>query len=139
MPQKHPPASTAVSSPALCAGASAAGGGIGTAESACAASAAKARGLASRRTERFMGMFPETVLFSVYERIWLKASHKFTRLRERGGIIQSDACKHLLLAGGCRTSAYCSDDFWPLAVPSHVFGVIRELLCTSHCIAIQLS
>src|SRR5262245_1934774 len=98
MPQKHPPASTAVSSPALCAGASAAGGGIGTADSACAASDARARAQASRRTVRFMVMFPETVLSSVYERIWLKASHKFTRLRERGGIIQSDACKHLLLA-----------------------------------------
>jgi hypothetical protein len=29
-------------------------------------------------------MFPEAVLSSIYERIWLKASHKVTRLRERG-------------------------------------------------------
>ena len=68
----------------------------------------KGEGVASRRTVHFMVMFPETVLSSIYERIWSKASHKVTRLRERG-IIQSDACKHLLLAGGCRTSAYCSD------------------------------
>src|SRR5690242_5394535 len=52
MPQKHPPASTAVSRPAFCAGCSPAGGGIGTADSACAANGANARIAARRRAER---------------------------------------------------------------------------------------
>src|SRR6185295_16371370 len=59
MPQKQPPASTAVSSPALCADASAAGGGIVTADSASAASGLKARAVArSRAEERIMVSIP---------------------------------------------------------------------------------
>src|SRR6476659_214141 len=51
MPQKQPPASTAVSSPPLCAGASAAGGGMVTADSASAASGLKARAVAKSTAE----------------------------------------------------------------------------------------
>src|SRR5262245_41363374 len=83
MPQKHPPARTAVSSPAFCAGASAAGGGMVTADSACAASGAKARTAPRRRAVAFMVMVPNVVLSLIYERIWLKAAHKVTRLREK--------------------------------------------------------
>src|SRR4029079_14644698 len=54
MPQKHPPASTAVSSPGLCAGASAAGGGMLTAGSACAANGAAVRASARRADRSIM-------------------------------------------------------------------------------------
>src|SRR6185437_14150903 len=69
IPQKHPPASTAVSSPALCAGASAAGGGIVTAGSACAANGAKARAAAMRRAGRFMVRAPGEDCFPYREEI----------------------------------------------------------------------
>src|SRR5664279_5282452 len=49
MPQKQPPASTAVSRPVACAGASAAGGGTATAVSARANSGAKAKAAAASK------------------------------------------------------------------------------------------
>src|ERR1700741_2813235 len=84
MPQKHPPASTAVSSPVLCGDVSAAGGGIVTAGSAFAASGEQTRAAATRTAERcFMACVPRRWFAFIYERNRWLASHKITRLRER--------------------------------------------------------
>src|SRR5262245_66316605 len=84
MPQKHPPASTAVSSPPPCAGASAAGGGMVTAGSACAVNGAAARAKARRNAGRLIMAGIQVNAFAlIYGRSRPRASHILTRWRER--------------------------------------------------------
>src|SRR5262245_29297923 len=83
MPQKHPPASTAVSSPPPCAGASAAGGGMVTAGSACAVNGAAARAKARSVDRSVMAGIPMNAFALIYGRSGPRASHNVTRWRER--------------------------------------------------------
>src|SRR6476469_2699913 len=83
MPQKQPPASTAVSSPVLCGDVSAAGGGMVTADSASAANGLKARAVAKSRVEgRIMVFVPDVypLTYRVAFGLWLHTNG--TRLRE---------------------------------------------------------
>src|SRR5215471_5986335 len=83
MPQKQPPARTAVSSPALCADGSAAGGGIVTADSASAASGLKVRAVARTRAEgRIMVFVPDVCPLPYRGEFGFWLHTKGTRLRD---------------------------------------------------------
>src|SRR5262245_44071597 len=83
MPQKQPPASTAVSSPAPGVDASAAGGGMVTADSACAASGLKARAVARSRAEaRIMICIPRRLSLRYRDEFGVFLHTNGTRLRE---------------------------------------------------------
>src|SRR5689334_6879695 len=84
MPQKQPPASTAVSSAELGAAVSAAGGGMVMAGSACAAKGAAASASERRRAGRFiMEVIPVNVSAVIYGRNRPKVTHNVTRWREK--------------------------------------------------------
>src|SRR6516225_10933600 len=83
MPQKQPPASTVVSSPAPGADVSVAGGGMVT-DSACAASGLKARAVARSRAEpRIMICIPRRLSPPYRDEFGAWLDTDGTRLRER--------------------------------------------------------
>src|SRR6476659_6727822 len=83
MPQKQPPASTAVSSPLPGAEASAAGGGMVTADSASAANGLKARAVAKSRVEgRIMVFVPDVYPLTYRGEFGLWLHTNGTRLRD---------------------------------------------------------
>src|SRR6476469_3677638 len=83
MPQKQPPASTAVSSPVLCGDGSAAGGGMVTADSASAANGLKARAVAKSRVEgRIMVFVPDVYPLPYRGEFGLSLHTNGTRLRD---------------------------------------------------------
>src|SRR6185312_5914153 len=93
-----PPASTAVSSPAFCAGVSAAGGGMVTADSACAAKGAAATASASRAVRIVMAVIPVRGLPS-YTGDRARRHHTFLHVGVRG---ISSTPPMALPQGGCR-------------------------------------
>src|SRR6187431_1442242 len=100
MPQKHPPASTAVSSPAPCAGDSAAGGWIIiAADSACAANGTAATASERRAVRSIMAVIPVRLVAFIYERSRRGALHDVTRWRE-GDVLSRYQSAHPRESGG---------------------------------------